>query len=178
MSVNASKTVHFSEDDPVAEKIDAARGLSAWDEAVPPCWGGTAPTKGMIYGRYGHTTASYGFDMYGISWRSEHNPVVFGRGPLSHGVIFETLPELKGCIAVADMFATHGIVETMDAKHTEMSSGLARRREIRPAPELYPDLDLDRIKERAAELRAAPSDSDALSMVLGRSVQIVVHGDE
>lgn len=56
--------------------------------------------------------------------------------------------------------------------HLEKSS-LQARRQLRPAPELYPDLDIAGIEARARELRECATDSEAISQVLNQPVQVV-----
>lgn len=66
------------------------------------------------------------------------------------------------------------IVETMEAakprweKYDQSQLSAPNRRALQAAPELYPELDFDRMRSRASELRDAPSDSAAISRLLGR----------
>jgi hypothetical protein len=66
------------------------------------------------------------------------------------------------------------IVETMEAakprweKYEESHPSAPSRRALQAAPELYPELDFDRMRSRASELRDAPSDSAAITRLLGR----------
>jgi hypothetical protein len=180
MGVVALKADHIPETDRLMEKVKSVSDWATWQKVVPSCRDETVPAKGGVYGRHGLATAAYGFHVYGATSPAIYDIVGFGAELSSPGATLQISPGTKGCVGVADMLGALGIVETMEAKpkKAEDSAKPARLREVRPAPELYLDLDLDRIKERAAELRAAPSDSEAISMVLGRSVQIVVHNDE
>jgi hypothetical protein len=79
------------------------------------------------------------------------------------------------------LFSILRIVETMEAakprgkelKGEARISVAAQRRRLRPSSEVYPDLDLERIQARVGELHETASASEAVSLVVGRSVQIV-----
>ena len=47
---------------------------------------------------------------------------------------------------------------------------IPKRRKLQAAPELYPDLDFERINECAKGLRALESDAQAIALVLERKV--------
>ncbi len=80
-----------------------------------------------------------------------------------------------GLLDVLDIVQTMEVAKPKGKKlkgEVQMSAA-ARRRRLRPPSELYPDLDLERIQARVGELHETASTSEAVSLVLGRSVQIV-----
>ena len=178
MGIATLKTGHIPEGDRLLSQAKSLVNCASWEKVVPLSQEETVPAKGAVYGGHELRTATYGFHVYGATSPAKYDVVGFATELASPGAIFQVSPGVKGCVGVADMFGALGTADTMEAKPTEASATPSRLREVRPAPELYPDLDLDRIKERAAELRAASSDSEAISMVLGRSVQIVVDENE
>jgi len=178
MGIATLKTSHTQEDDRALAQLASLSACAAWEKVVPSFQEESVPAKGAAYGGHELKTATYGFHVYGATAPAKYDIAGFGAELPSPGAILPISPGVKGCIGVADMLGALGTLETMETKPTEGPIKPARLREVRPAPELYSDLDLDRIKERAAELRAVSSDSEAISMVLGRSVQIVVHKDE
>lgn len=171
--------------DPLLEKLMALTGVSGMVEKH--AW-----TCEEAFTEKGFYNSPGGFDQrhkgYGDSYMEDATEYLYLNPgfspPTGADIVREFAPTLKGCIGLVDMVGALGLVEKMEAKpkvqakKAASSSETATLRAVRPAPELYPDLDLDRIQARAAELRAASSDSEAISMVLGRSVQIVIHSDE
>jgi hypothetical protein len=181
MNVAALKSDHIPETDRLMQKVKSVSEWAAWEKVVPSCSDEAVPAKGGVYG--GHEqllTAVYGFQTYGATAPARCDVVGFGAELPPPGAILQFSPGVKGCVGVADMLGALGIVEAMEATPKKAEAAKpARLREVRSAtPDLYPDLDLNRIKERVAELSAASSDSEAVSMVFRRSVQIVVHDDE
>lgn len=187
--------------DPILDKAKSLTGKhSEWQKALPICNDTLTGKKAFFYShiRPGEYDASIGGDhvFYGGSDYSrqhhlgqyvmpdvescpQHPVTDISSAALIAGKVS---PVLTGCVRLVDMMSALDIVEMMEAKPKAQAkkvdaSRITALREVRSAPELYADLDLDRIKERAAELRAASSDSAAISMVLGRSVQIVVHDE-
>jgi hypothetical protein len=168
--------------DRLLEEVKSLSDWTACEKFMPTFREETVPAKGTIYEEHDFLTTAYGYYGPDATSPAKYDLVALDSGlpsPVGAGAIFQISSEVKGCVSVADMFGALGTVEKMEAKpkRTEDSAKTARLREVRPAPELYPDLDLDRIRARAAELSTASSDSEAVSAVLGRSVQIV-HQEE
>jgi hypothetical protein len=100
---------------------------------------------------------------------------------LGVGVIRRGAPRAGNWLRASTLLCALGIVETMEGvkpkvqemKKVAQPSLAARRRKLRPAQELYPDLDFERIRARVDELRGTSSDSEAVSRILGQSVQVV-----
>lgn len=128
----------------------------------------TGPTFGLT------VFAPYSGVMHGssLTGQSKTEKVVSNFDRLAAGYYLARASELVGVKALGA--ASRCIVETMEAakprweKYDESQPSASRHRVLQAAPELYPELDFDRMRSRASELRDAPSDSAAITRLLGR----------
>lgn len=158
-------------DDPIIERTSAAKGacLQNYWAKYQLLLGKTAVKTALGLG----TNRSFVMPQISLTNRVRGEKVLPDLNRLVAGYYVARADE---SIQIKDFEVTgRCIFETMEAAKPQGKAYAAsaeaaspQHRAFKPAPELYPEFDFDRMRERASRLRDAPSDSAAISRLLSR----------